>query len=292
MNEIKILPYYKRQRFLLSFISQLNNDATITDLQKLVFIHSMSSDLVYYEFVPYKFGAYSFQLKHDLDILKNQGFITFNNGKCFSILNSTLNNENEPHFLIAPERGDMLIKVSYQKFPYYSINSKIVERLFDVEELSLFKKVKASLIKSEPCLLTIGYEGRSIERFINTLIKNDVRVVCDVRKNPLSHKFGFSKKKLEYLLQETGILYTHCPELGIESDLRRDLSTADEYKSLFSHYKEKLHTKNVYINNITNLLHIHKRVALMCFEADPETCHRHVIRDYIKMNLDVRSEDI
>jgi len=46
-------------------------------------------------------------------------------------------------------------------------------------------------------LFTIGYEGISLEEYFNRLIKNDVKVLVDVRNNPLSMKFGFSKTQLK-----------------------------------------------------------------------------------------------
>lgn len=62
-------PTYKRQRFLLSFMRQLNDIVSLTDLQKLVFLQTMKGGLDFYDFLPYKFGAYSFQLAEDVDIL-------------------------------------------------------------------------------------------------------------------------------------------------------------------------------------------------------------------------------
>lgn len=69
MKDAFVKPTYKRQRFLLSFIHQLDENVTVTDIQKLAFLHTMSGESNYYEFIPYKFGAYSFQLGEDLDIL-------------------------------------------------------------------------------------------------------------------------------------------------------------------------------------------------------------------------------
>ena len=34
-------------------------------------------------------------------------------------------------------------------------------------------------------LPTIGYEGRSIDEYLNLLIKNNIKLLCDVRKNPI-----------------------------------------------------------------------------------------------------------
>ncbi|MHB1153508.1 MAG: DUF488 family protein [Eubacteriales bacterium] len=34
------------------------------------------------------------------------------------------------------------------------------------------------------------------------------------------------------------------------------------------------------------------RIAIMCFEKDPEMCHRHVIRDYMMNMFEIRSIDL
>ena len=65
-----------------------------------------------------------------------------------------------------------------------------------------------------------------IRTFTVSYIKNTknlgmvIGLLCDVRKNPLSRKFGFSKKKLKHITETVGIKYVHIPELGIESDKR------------------------------------------------------------------------
>lgn len=56
MNENINQPTYKRQRFLLAFIRQLQCGVTSTDLQKLVFLHTISEGLDFYGFIPYKYG--------------------------------------------------------------------------------------------------------------------------------------------------------------------------------------------------------------------------------------------
>jgi hypothetical protein len=278
MNETVNQPTYKRQRYLLSFLRQLNGIVTATDLQKLVFIHTMAGDLSYYEFVPYKFGSYSFQLKEDLDILQRDGFITLEHVQGRIKIRATDKSPNDTSFRIAPERGSALIRRAYREYPYYAIKSEITERLFHGEELKQ--------------LFTTGYEGKSIEAFINTLIQNDIRLLCDVRKNPLSRKFGFSKGKLEHITQTVGIKYTHIPGLGIESDKRSSLETLDDYKYLFEEYEKTLPSRKKFLDEVNSLLQQYTRIALMCFELEPDMCHRHVVRDYIVKTSQVRSVDI
>lgn len=292
MSDTVNQPTYKRQRFLLSFVRQLNSGVTATDLQKLVFLHTMAGDSGYYEFVPYKFGSYSFQLKEDLDILQRDSFITLDYVQESTRIKAVGDYPKEASFRIATERGNALIRRAYREYPYYSINSEITSRLFRGEELEQFNRSKQAYAKTEQVLFTIGYEGKSIEAFINILIQNDVRLLCDVRKNPLSRKFGFSKGKLEHITQTVGIKYIHVPDLGIESDKRNSLETPDDYKSLFADYEKTLPSRRASLDVVYALLQQHSRIALMCFELEPEMCHRHVIRDNIVRTRRVRSVDM
>jgi uncharacterized protein (DUF488 family) len=292
LKDAFVKPTYKRQRFLLSFIHQLDENVTVTDIQKLAFLHTMSGESNYYEFIPYKFGAYSFQLGEDLDILAKNGYITVDNLQRGKRIKAVAEYSDTYSYQIASERGNALIRRSYREYPYYTIKSEITERLFDGEELDFFYRIKQSYVKTEQALFTIGYEGKSIEYFINCLIKNDIRLLCDIRKNPLSRKFGFSKSKLKHVTQTIGIKYVHIPELGIESDKRNSLRTKEDYRNLFAEYENSLKSRKVFLDDVYNLIQQNDRVALMCFELDPEMCHRHVVRDYIINNYNIRSVDI
>lgn len=62
-------------------------------------------------------------------------------------------------------------------------------------------------------------------------------MLCDVRRNPWSRKYGFSKSTLSNACEGVGIRYEHLPELGIVSDARRNLETQADYDALFAHYE-------------------------------------------------------
>jgi hypothetical protein len=292
MSETASQPTYKRQRFLLSFVRQLNNSVMATDLQKLIFLHTMKGYSSYYEFVPYKFGAYSFQLKEDIDILQRDGFLSIDYVQDSINIKSIGEYTKERLFQIANDRGNALIRRAYREYPYYAVNSDITGRLFHGEELERFYRSKQAYVQTEQTLFTIGYKGKGIESFINNLILNDVRLLCDVRKNPLSRKFGFSKGKLEHITQTVGIKYVHIPELGIESSRRCSLETSEDFKCLFAEYEKTLMKKIATLDELYMLLKQNTRIALMCFEHEPEKCHRHIIRDYIVLTHQVRSLDI
>ena len=44
----------------------------------------------------------------------------------------------------------------------------------------------------EAALQTLGHEGHSLESYLNRLLKPGTSVLCDVRLNPLSRKFGLT----------------------------------------------------------------------------------------------------
>jgi len=128
--------------------------------------------------------------------------------------------------------------------------------------------------------------------FLYTLIKNDIRVLCDVRNNPLSRKFGFSKNSLQKYLGNIGIEYVHIPELGISSEKRNNLNSDDDYQNLFKNYKTSLSKRLEHLEKLHQLLVSKKRSALTCFEHDPSNCHRHVIRDFLKKTYNVETMDL
>ena len=280
-------PTYKRQRFLLEFMNQVEN-TTSTDLQELIFLNSINENLAYYDFIPYKYGPYSFQLAEDINILQQKGYLTKNNTHICVTQKQTQNKT----FFTATERGKTLIRKVYKEYPYYSINSKIIGNLFNLAELEHFENIKNEYKQIEQVLFTIGYEGKSIEDFVNKLIQNDVKLLCDVRKNPISRKFGFSKTKINYIVEEIGIKYVHISELGIESEKRANLDTTKDYQNLFREYELTLPKRKKYLDDIYSFLYENKRVALMCYEKEVEMCHRHVIRDYITSTYNVRSLDL
>ena len=100
------------------------------------------------------------------------------------------------------------------------------------------------------CLFTIGYEGLSIDAYLNRLITNQVAMLVDVRKNPISMKYGFSKMQLVNATAKAGISYIHIPDLGIPSRLRQNLKSVSAYQELFEYYftpEFYQHTKRLWI---------------------------------------------
>jgi len=293
-------PVYKRQQFLLFFLKELNEPLTATEFQKLLFLYLTQNNLPYYEFVPYLYGGFSIQAGEDISTLQAMGWLADTNGKIQYAGGNVLSDislpfegfESSISGQLPKVRGNRLIKLVYEKYPYFAINSRTAESIMDIEGITRINAVKEQFKQTKQMLFTIGYEGISVEHYLNTLIKNDIRVLCDVRNNPLSRKFGFSKNSLQKYLGNIGIEYVHIPELGISSEKRNNLNSDDDYQNLFKNYKTSLSKRLEYLDKLHQLLVSKKRIALTCFEHDPSNCHRHVIRDFLKKTYNVETADL
>jgi hypothetical protein len=296
MSQLIKTPKYERQKFLLAFLSSAGGRLTKIDFQKLLFLFHRENKSLYYDFIPYLYGCYSFQANADLSTLALNGWLEIGD-KDIILKNEKVpevsDNSKIKHFLSVHNslRGKKLIRDVYLKYPFYTRNSTILDSIMSHEEI---EKIKA-LIETpsqDTELVTIGYEGITFERYINRLIKNDIRVLCDVRNNALSRKFGFSKSTLSTVLPKIGIKYVHIPQLGIISSKRQNLEEVSDYKILFEQYENDLPQKEHYINELLNLFGEYGRIALTCFEKDPERCHRHVLAQYMAKKYDIPVADI
>jgi uncharacterized protein (DUF488 family) len=178
--------------------------------------------------------------------------------------------------------ADDLIKHTYREFPYYAVKSTIAKKVLNNAELNVVYNYVPKNTKT--ILYTIGYEGDSLEKYLNKLILNDVKVLCDVRKNALSMKYGFSKSQLQNACKNVGISYIHIPALGIASDKRQSLETQKDYDRLFAEYERTtLQDNKPAIKEVFNILLEHKRIAVTCFEAHHCQCHRGRLANAITM---------
>jgi uncharacterized protein (DUF488 family) len=122
-------------------------------------------------------------------------------------------------------------------------------------------------------LYTIGYEGLTLDTFIQRLRDNSIRTLVDVRELPLSRKRGFSKRALAEALAPHGITYVHMSTLGCPKPIR-DCYKADgnwiRYTRAFLKHLADQQAAVQELAKISRTL----TAALLCFEADFNRCHR------------------
>jgi len=90
-----------------------------------------------------------------------------------------------------------------------------------------------------------------------------------------------------------GIKFMHIPELGIESDKRKNLDSKADYDRLFEEYEEEtLPYRTKELKEIYELFKEHKRIAITCFEREPSCCHRHKVSNYLTEKYEVPIEHL
>jgi len=287
---------FERQKRLLALLDAHRGDVGNLDFQKLLFLYCQEEkDKPIYDFVPYKYGGFSFTSYADKRRLVEQGLLGDQER------NWTLTRLGKAAATVAPPirtkmdqfarrhtrlRGDALVAHAYRRFPYHAIQSEIAARVLagDVTALQAIKKARP--VAGAPGLSTIGYEGRSLEAYLNRLLLNGVTLLCDVRRNPLSRKYGFSKGTLSKSCEGIGIRYEHLPELGIATEKRQWLETQADYDALFALYvRDSLPKQCDALTKILQWIKSGERVALTCYEHAPEQCHRHCVAQALERKL-------
>lgn len=283
---------YDRQRLLLALVDALEGDPAGTDFQKLLFLYTKEWEAEpSYDFVPYQFGSFSFSSYADKRRLIERGlleddasrWVLTDTGRVAARSEKTLNDRTRRFAAGHPLRGDALIAEVYRRYPYYATRSKIATRVLP-KAADRTAIAAAQPVAKGPGLVTLGYEGRSLEAYLNALLQDSVTVLCDVRRNPLSRKYGFAKSTLSKACENVGIRYEHLPELGIASAERKELKTQADYDALFAEYERKsLPLQGAALQKISGWIQREgHRVALTCYEAEPCQCHRHCVADALE----------
>lgn len=131
-------------------------------------------------------------------------------------------------------------------------------------------------------LYTIGFTGKSAEKFFNLLRNSHVKKIVDTRINNVSQLSGFAKgSDLKFFSKEIG-------NIGYEHNI--DFAPT---KELLSRYRDKKMSWEEYEIEYLNLLDMRKVAqkteieklhenCLLCSEHTPEKCHRRLLAEYLK----------
>ena len=128
-------------------------------------------------------------------------------------------------------------------------------------------------------LFTIGYEGKTVDEFLDELATARVELVIDVRAVAASRRPGFSKTALAGALAERGILYLHLRALGTPK-AGRDAARKGRIAEMHGIFETQLATPEAELAMEQALAAAQEhRAALLCFEADAGGCHRAVVAE-------------
>jgi uncharacterized protein (DUF488 family) len=123
-------------------------------------------------------------------------------------------------------------------------------------------------------IYTIGYEATTMAEFIAALKGAGVERLIDVRALPLSRRPGFSKNILAASIGEAGIEYVHLKNLGTPKP-GRDAAKKGDVATLEAVYETQLGLPEAQAEAARmRALAAEKPSALLCYERNPEHCHR------------------
>jgi uncharacterized protein (DUF488 family) len=133
-------------------------------------------------------------------------------------------------------------------------------------------------------LYTAGYQGHTIETFLDLLAGNGVEHLIDVRQLPFSRKPDFSKKRLAAHLAAAGVRYTHLVALGTPKPLRDEVRRSKDYAAFFAAVRAVLAAQTAALDEAAALVRA-EHCLLLCFEADVATCHRLAVAEAVRERI-------
>jgi len=283
-----------RQRVILALIQSAGGTASHLRVTKWAFLLREESQSrggsSFYQFLPYKYGPFSFCLFQEAAALCRDGLLTESESE-WTLTSSGVPAARQIHAgtrsevaRVISDHGKKteraLIDYVYERFPEYTVNSEIRQ----------LERRKTAAV----AVYTAGYEGLLIDGFLAGLIQHGVCRIIDVRNNPVSRRYGFHKSTLSRLSERVGVEYVHVPELGIASDHRQDLEEPGARQKLFETYERTtLVREGAVIARVAALVEDRPSV-LVCMEACHTQCHRSRLANAIaaKTRLPLRHLDL
>jgi uncharacterized protein (DUF488 family) len=133
---------------------------------------------------------------------------------------------------------------------------------------------KTKAAKTRP-LFTIGYEQAKPTAVLDELKRAKIELLVDTRAVAASRRPGFSKRQLAASLDEAGIGYIHLQKLGTPTK-GREAARSGDIDALWRIYNKHIKTPDAQaaLGELLSLIKSGKRVALLCYCRDPNTCHR------------------
>ena len=255
---------------LLGVLLESGGPVSRIRLMKLLFLLRADAGIRVFDFFPYRYGPYSWLAQRTLDALYQDGSAAGNAPalldqqralKDYSEVPPTIRSAISQLVKRLVHQSDSgLLSLVYQRFPEFTVLSTL--------------RPRQSRPSASDVIFSVGYEGVSIDRFLHTLVQEGVERLLDVRRNPISRRFGFSKTRLSEYCQKIDVDYVHLPELGIASEYRAALNGPESYRRLFDQYEQEMLPEQECALTRAKALVTEKASALLCFEADVAFCHR------------------
>ena len=142
-------------------------------------------------------------------------------------------------------------------------------------------------------LATIGYEGTTVDEFLDTLRGAKVELLVDVRAVAMSRRPGFAKTALAANLRSAEIEYLHLRRLGTPADGRAAARSGrhEEKKAIFLRQLASPDAQSE-LAVLADLIRSERAICILCFEADPAHCHRRLVAEALQQQMALEVTDL
>ena len=280
---------YQRQKVLLNLLREApNRSASKIPFVKWLFLlkeeENIDQRISFYSFFPYNYGPFSFLAYKDIFELERFGWVKSD----YSSFRYAVSEEESVGIELPSETMQSverilqnygrlsprsLMKYVYDKYPWYASKSR-------------FKQSSPPVVlpKAQPAIYSLGYEGLSIDAFLDIVLKVGIQAIIDVRNNPVSRKYSFSKSALADKCRSVGLKYHQFSDIGIPPKFRSHIQNK---QALWKFYIEEVIQKNLGLLRSIASICESRPSALICFEKNPEDCHRHIVAGELSTMTDL-----
>lgn len=144
-------------------------------------------------------------------------------------------------------------------------------------------------------IYTIGFTKKSAQVFFESLKKNEIDIVLDIRLNNTSQLAAFAKSQdIEYFLRELcNINYIHDTNFSpTDETLKSYKSKEIDWKQYIEDFKKTMADREI-LNYIKKHYNIDKKICLLCTEENANQCHRSLVaNEFMAMNKDLKIIDL
>lgn len=132
-------------------------------------------------------------------------------------------------------------------------------------------------------IFTIGFTKKSAETFFETLERNGITDVIDVRLYANTQFAGFAKEPdLKFFLRRvSSIEYRHdlklAPTEEIFKSYQQQIISWADYEKLFAQVMKERHIESHILRNYSSSPEV--RYCLLCAEVSPANCHRRLVAE-------------
>ncbi|MEW6608698.1 MAG: DUF488 domain-containing protein [bacterium] len=136
-------------------------------------------------------------------------------------------------------------------------------------------------------IFSIGHSNHSLENFIKLLQLHQIQILVDVRTSPYcKYATWFNKNELAPIIEKNNMEYLYLGKGlgGYPSNSEYITATGKTDYKKYAQSEEYLNTLQFLVEETVG-----KRAAIMCAEADPRQCHRHLLitKSLLEKEIDV-----